>query len=216
MTVYTATPEMCHTERAYGEHLLPYDWPGRRFTLEHDLVARLDPGEGSPTTMWHITQELSQKIKASVETVTEEETPTATELLALKDENERMKTTITQQSEELDRLRVIADRAEELSTFKRRVGEVAMEYAERYDWCSTVKEALDEMGIEVPTKEYVFTLSVVYRVRGTKESYGEPDSYDLQRNAYLDAGIAMTMDGWGDLEVEYVDHDVMDVEEVEL
>ena len=216
MTVYTATPELCHPEQDYGENLLPYDWTGKKFRLRDDgRCVHLEPGYAASARSWVITQELAAKIRASVETRTEaapEETPEVTELRGT---IARMDTTVTQQREELQRLRdVVTAKEEELSTLKRRVAEVAMEYADRHDWCSVVREALDEMGIEVPTKEYVFTLSVIYRVRGTKESYGEPDAYDLQRSAYLDPDVTVTLDDWGDLEVEYVQHDVMDVEEV--
>ena len=203
MTVYTATPEMCHTTPDdYGMSRLPYDWPGKKFLLDlvgSDLIARLVIEETASSRRWTITEDLAQKIKASVET-TEEVTPEGTQ----------------EMRDEIQRLRdIVVARERELSTFKRRVGEVAMEYAERHDWCDTVKEALDEIGVEVPTKEYEFTLSVIYRVRGTKESYGEPDSYDIQARAYLDPDVTMTLDDWGDFEVEYVQHDVMDLEEVQ-
>lgn len=200
--VYTATPEMCHTTHGYGTNLLPSEWVGKKFLLRDDnMLVFLADGEESPITSWHIDGELAGKIKASVEpkeTSTKEAEPDIAQQLR----------------DELQRLReVVTAKEEELRTFKRRVGEVAMEYADRHDWCDTVAEALEEMGVEVPTKEYEFTLSVVYRVRGTKETYGEPDTYDL-RNAYLDTDVTLSPDGWGDLDVEYVQHDVMDIEEV--
>lgn len=221
-TTYTATPEMCHPSVDYGEHLLPHDWPGKKFRLrDDDRCVTLEAEEAASSHTWVITRELAAKIKASVDTdptteVTPETGPTAiVSLEKYEDEIKTKNATIEQQLEELRRLRdVVTTTEEELRNFKRRVGEIAMEYAQRHDWCSTVEEALDEMGIEVPTKDYVFTLSVIYRVRGTKESYGDPDTYDIQRNAYLEPDVTMTMDDWGDLEVEYVQHDVMDIEEV--
>ena len=224
-TIYTATPDLCHPSVNYGENLLPYDWPGKKFQL-HDSGERvtLADGQRASATSWIVTQELAAKIRASAETeevksegVKSETGPTA--IVSLEKHEADLKSkdlTIEQQREELQRLRdIVTAKEEALRTFKRRVAEVAMEYAERHDWCDTVKEALDELGVEVPTKEYVFTLSVVYRVRGTKESWGEPDTYGLQQNAYLDPDVTMSMDDWGDLEVEYVQHDVMDIEEVE-
>ena len=199
MKVYTATPEMCH-ESPYSVDggLLPSEWKGKKFRLE-DGRAILEGWQEGVITSWYIRDELVEKIKASEEKPTEEAEPDIAQQLR----------------DELQRLReVVATREEELRTFKKRVGEVAMEYADRHDWCSTVAEALDEMGIEVPTKEYEFTLSVIYRVRGTKETYGEPDTYDL-RNAYLDTDVTLSPDDWRDIEVEYVQHDVMDIEEVE-
>lgn len=202
MTVYTATPEMCHKAVDYGENLLPLDWPGKKFRLDDSggRVRLVNEWESTHRS-WVITQELAAKIRASAET--EEDKP------------EEVKPDIVQQRDELQRLRdVVTAKEEELRTFKRRVAEVAMEYAERHDWCSTVAEALDELGLDVPTKEYTFTLSVIYRVKGTKESYGDPDTYALREYTHLDADVTMTADDWGDFEVEYVQHDVMDIEEV--
>ena len=185
MTTYIATSEMCHPEMSYDENLLPHDWPGKAFRLRDEDQAVLVNEHDSQWKSWVISKGLADKIKASPET----ELQRMRELLAAKDE--------------------------ELRTFKRRVAEVAMEYATRHDWCDAVKEALDEIGVEVPAKEYEFTLSVVYRVRGTKETYENPDTYDLQQYVYLNSDITMSMDGWGDFEVEYVQHDVMDIVEIE-
>ena len=77
------------------------------------------------------------------------------------------------------------------------------------------RTGLEELGLDVPTKEYAFTLSVVYRVRGTKTSYGEPDVHTLDSSTYLDPDVTISADDWEDFEVEYVQHDVMDIEEVE-
>lgn len=224
-TTYTATPELCHTGLNYSENLLPHDWPGKKFRFRLDDDRRVSLVEGhddSPIRSWVVSEELAEKIRASVETdptteVTPETGPTAiVSLEKYEADIESKNSIIEQQLEELQRLRdVITAKEVEFRTFKRRVGEIAMEYAERHDWCDTVKEALDDIGIEVPKKEYTFTLSVVYRVRGTKETYGEPDDYDIREHAYLDPHISMSMDNWGDLDVDYVQHDVMDIEEVE-
>lgn len=224
MTVYTATPEMCHPRHDYGMHKLPYDWPGKEFRLHDNGTAALENLDESPNPRWSITRELRSLIEQSktpdpTTEVTSETGPTA--IVSLEKYTADLKSResiIEQQREEMERLRrVLDENAERHLAFKKRVGEVAMEYAQRHDWCSTVAEALEEIGVDIPQKKYSFTLSVVYRVTGTKEDYNEPDSYMLQQYMTLDAdGVEVSMDGWDndDFEVEYVQHDVMDIEEV--
>ena len=224
-TYYTATPEMCHPSHDYGMDKLPCDWPGKKFRLHDNGTAALENLDESPNPRWSITRELRSVIEQSktpvdpTTEVTPETGPTA--IVSLEKHTADLKAkddTIDQQREELERLRRVVDQSSERHlAFKKRVGEVAMEYAERHDWCPVVKEALEEIGVDIPQKKYSFTLSVVYRVTGTKEEYGEPDSYMLQQYMTLDAdGVEVSMDGWDsdDFEVEYVQHDVMDIEEV--
>src|SRR5690606_20847813 len=221
MTVYTATKEMCHTSLNYGEDLLPFDWPGKKFRLRDDVrrVALLENEGGSPTRSWTISPSLSQIIQESVITeATPEEKPDTVPLETHEATIKDLNTTISDLRNTVTELRnTILRQTENHERFKGQVVEVAMEYGERHDWCDTVKEALEEMGLEVPQKEHSFTLPVVGRVTGTQEAYGKPDVFDIRSNMNLNPeDIYLSLEGWSDgFDIEVADYDVMDVEEQE-
>lgn len=213
-TVYTATEEMCHTTVNYGQDLLPFDWPRKKFTLRPGSnTAILEDGEDSPTRDWTISYSLRGIIEASVATEEPDTVPRETHEATLKDRD----TTISDLRDTVIELRdTVSRQTMKHEGFKKQVVAVAMEYGERHDWCDAVSQALEEMGLEASGKEYSFTLSVVYRVTGTKETWGEPDAYDIQSRLNVDPGdLRLSLENWGEFDIEVADYDVMDVEEQE-
>lgn len=61
--------------------------------------------------------------------------------------------------------------------FKREVAEVAVKYAKEHDWCSVVRDALDELGLEVPTETHTYSVSGTITVEvDPLARYGPQDS----------------------------------------
>jgi hypothetical protein len=75
----------------------------------------------------------------------------------------RLQELLTATRGERDRLR--DEQEQRMEEFRQEVGRVAMRYARRHDWCSVVRQALNELGIEVTQR---------WRVRtDVYASYGE-------------------------------------------
>src|SRR5699024_2747697 len=100
-----------------------------------------------------------------------------------------------------------------------RVGEKAMELAREHGWCGVVTEALDELGIPVPTREHeirvtvdlVFTATCTDRMREVDTSWAQESFGVTDRSGEFT--ISLDSD-WEDASVEVESYRVTSVEEV--
>lgn len=112
--------------------------------------------------------------------------------------------------------RVQAKIDEAIEEFKKKVATVAMDYAERNDWCDKVKEALGELEIEVPSPHKEFTVTVTYRVTSTVTSDRRDIDLDWVRQSICENNGELSMDNdWGDTEWVMQDMNVTDLEDVD-
>lgn len=77
-----------------------------------------------------------------------------------------------------------------LEEYKEKVGKVAIKYAIENDWCDTVKEALAELGIEVPGETVEYTIS--FKVTSTLGSV-DHDELVAQLEKYTESWISDTV-----------------------
>lgn len=66
---------------------------------------------------------------------------------------------VSEKSTKAEILKAYLEKEAEMVAFKKKVVEVAHKYAEEYDWCSVVDNALDDMGIKV-TGTVVLTVEI--------------------------------------------------------
>ena len=120
---------------------------------------------------------------------------------------------LTAQDDEIAVLRAELERANrdgmpksEHEAFKKRAGEIAMRYAKDNGWCSTVQEALDEIGIKYEPPRIKATMVVEFEIDravspSTLESF-ERDPVGFTRSSF-DTRPNFTLDSDFDgLEVE--------------
>lgn len=78
--------------------------------------------------------------------------------------------------DEIDRLQNEVEQArDELTHLKRQVAEKARDLAEEHDWCSVVKTALTDLGIEWPEQEVNFTIEIRAHVTATTSAVMSTD-----------------------------------------
>lgn len=127
---------------------------------------------------------------------------------------------------ELERLRAEVERltgenrrlAQADQDLRREVGTVAMRYAREHDWCDTVRDALDEVGIEPIDQKHEVWLTV--RVKATGIARAADPSLDWTHHSISvdEYGIeqAITFDSdWEDVEVDFMEFEVDGVDLLE-
>jgi len=134
---------------------------------------------------------------------------------AVDEEKERL----TQRIADLERLNAQQTRTINLMTeTEMRVGEKAMELAREHGWCGVVTDALDELGIPVPTREHeirvtvdlVFTATCTDRMREVDTSWAQESlRVDDESGEFT---ISLDSD-WEDASVKVESYYVSSVEE---
>lgn len=98
---------------------------------------------------------------------------------------------------EIDRLRLelaeargrVEAQEREHAEFRRTVGRVAMAKAREHNWCGVVREALDEMGVEVPDDRVSATLTITVKVSGLRSDHAQRGEERWFRNSLTSDSI---------------------------
>lgn len=103
---------------------------------------------------------------------------------------------------------------------KREVGTVAMRYAREHGWCDTVREALEEVGIEPIDPRHEVWLTIRVKATGVPTSSDPSEDWTRQSISVDGSAIAQAIEfdsDWEDVEVDTysVDFDVDSVETLE-
>lgn len=108
--------------------------------------------------------------------------------------------------EELKRQR---DQAEEaLVDLKKRVGKTALELTQEHGWCDVVKEALEELGIEM--EQSTLQVTVVYTIKAAQTSTAVPTA-EFVANSLMNLSSEIALDEDWTFDEDTIDYDVVKV-----
>lgn len=108
-------------------------------------------------------------------------------------------------------------RAIELAGFKEQVVKVAVDYAKRNDWCSTVREALNDLGLQWPNARMTFRVTRSWNITATladrDKTYDEVTTRFI-RDSLTIGDLELDSD-WDEVEIEDTTTDITDLDEVD-
>lgn len=119
-------------------------------------------------------------------------------------EEEQLKAALEELRAEKNQLQQqLSEQSEQHEAFKKRVGQVAMTYARRNDWCDEVKRALGEVDIELPTQRVRFEVTATWVMEATSEDKG------FDQDGFIQSSITGIEDGQPEMDGDWEDVQVV-------
>lgn len=108
-----------------------------------------------------------------------------------------------------------ATHREQMAAFRKKVGQVAMRYAHENDWCSVVRSALDEIGVDVPSDRRRIKVVVEYTIEADPAEYGADHDTGYVRASLTGIDDVGLDSDWENVEIVETSIDVRSVETIE-